>query len=866
WANPKIVDFQTFSEYRYTASKNRFNIHEIIMKLEIALRPKEPATAGTEVKLIANFLEVLEFQFPNVEVHKIEVKQQRKEAKKKEKGDVFNKMLKDGKFGPNYPAYDGNMVYSINKLCKNGSREYEIALHSNVPAKRYSALIECDKTFRLKPMQEYIKENSTQRWDETIQSSLRVLNSFLNTKVHAEYQTFNKAIFPPLKNQYFLPGGIKLSKGFCQKIRPGWGRLFVNVDIYAATFYPDMPMIDILPKILARNCPEKSKDDLRRGLSEDEIKFLYKYLRDVRITTTYRTQPNKEHKVVSISSRSADEQFYKINGRKMNITEYYQEWNMNLQYPKLPCIVIKEKNPEDTHIPLEFCAIVKGQKYPIDRLNKFQHQNMIEQTAITPENRFKAINHAVEKYFKHNSDPVLQSIGMKVSPTFAEVPARTLEPPKTLDSNKFFRPAQLYNWSVCVFDNEVPEQAVDIRMKILIEILTEKGMKVTNPPKITRANPQGDFNSILIGACKDARVDATKSPQLIVCIIPPKINGSTLYPEIKKFCSTKLGVTTQAINGNNMKDKTKWRQVCYNLARKINTKVGGVNNKLVGDELNFKSKKYIVFGADVFHPGNEDKKKGHPSVAAICASMNKDVTKYLARYCINKKLKNEMIEKLNDMVIDLIMQYRKSNNFFPDHILFYRDGVAEGQFKNVMEEELQPLYNELEKVYRSHNLEAPKLTYVIVQKRHHASETSDADQTGNCKPGTVVDSVIVVPQHFTFFLQSHAALHGTARPAYYHVILNGGEFTADEIQDLTNKLCYLSARCDTPISLVTPVHYAHNIANLVKHFVTYEEQLPPKQQKFGRRKNTNGPVFPEYAKNADCPAAESKIENQMHFV
>ncbi|CAG8443078.1 3096_t:CDS:10 [Acaulospora colombiana] len=830
------------------------------MKLEIASRPKERGTAGTKVKLIANFLEIT-FKFPDVEMHNLEVRQQKNEAKKREKGEVFSKMSEDKVFGPNPPAYDGSVIYSRKRLCDGKGREHEVVLASDGSSKRYRATIEHIRTFKLKPMQEYIKEISTQRWDETIQTSLRILNSFLNTTPHAKYQTFNKAIFPPVKNKAFLPGGIELLKGYCQKIRPGWGRLFANVDIYATTCYPSMPVVEIIPRILS-----KKKDDLIKGLDAEDIKIINKFFRDVRIKTIYRTQPNKEYKVQRISSHSADDEYFRIRGERKNITKYYQEWGMNLQYPKLPCIVIKEKRPEDCHIPLEFCAISPGQKYPIDKLSRIQRQSMIEQTVIAPSTRFSVIKKAIDNYFKHQSDPALRSIGMEVSPEFSEVDGRVLDPPKITTSDKFaksayLQPAHLKDWVVYVFDKEVPMEHIDTRINILIEVLTEKGMTATRPRTLISENPQGNLKYIFGKVSKNP-------PQLIVCIIPKRANGgSTLYPEIKEICSTDLGIPTQAIIGMNMRDKQRWKQICYNLALKINTKLGGTNVKLAENELNFKSEKYIVFGADVFHPGDMDKKRGHPSVAAICASMDKDVTKYFARYSINLKLKNEMIEDIRDMAIDLLEQYRKRNNYLPDHIIFYRDGVAEGQFKNVLDEELKPLYAELERYYKGHKQETPKLTYIIVQKRHHArpSEEENADKNGNCKPGTIVDSVIVVPQHFTFFLQSHTALRGTARPAYYHVILNGGEFTADEMQNLTNKLCYLSARCNTPISLVTPVHYAHNIANLVKHFVKYDEQQPQKA-KPGRGRQSVPSTFPEHAKNASCPAAASNIENKMHFV
>jgi eukaryotic translation initiation factor 2C len=45
----------------------------------------------------------------------------------------------------------------------------------------------------------------------------------------------------------------------------------------------------------------------------------------------------------------------------------------------------------------------------------------------------------------------------------------------------------------------------------------------------------------------------------------------------------------------------------------------------------------------------------------------------------------------------------------------------------------------------------------------------DADRSGNCPAGTVVDREVAHPTEFDFYLQSHGGLLGTSRPAHYSV-------------------------------------------------------------------------------------------------
>ncbi len=149
---------------------------------------------------------------------------------------------------------------------------------------------------------------------------------------------------------------------------------------------------------------------------------------------------------------------------------------------------------------------------------------------------------------------------------------------------------------------------------------------------------------------------------------------------------------------------------------------------------------------------------------------------------------------------------------------------------------------------------SPKVTLVVVQKRHHTrffpTSHQQADKSGNCLAGTVVDSHITHPTDYDFFvskfvvsllskccqipcrvlviflyfvtdlttvqLQSHAGLKGTSRPIHYHVLHDENNFTPDALQNLTNSLCYLSTRTTRAVSLVPAVKYAGKETDLFR--------------------------------------------------
>ena len=161
----------------------------------------------------------------------------------------------------------------------------------------------------------------------------------------------------------------------------------------------------------------------------------------------------------------------------------------------------------------------------------------------------------------------------------------------------------------------------------------------------------------------------------------------------------------------------------------------------------------------------------------------------------------------------------------PENILVYRDGVSEGQYQTVLHEEAPLLRRACEDMYPPVDQKKglPRLTVVVVGKRHHTrfyvSREGDADRSMNPKPGTVVDRGVTEARNWDFFLQSHAAIQGTARPAHYFVVLDEifraryaktvpppFQSTADVLEALTQSMCYTYGRATKAVSLCTPAY------------------------------------------------------------
>jgi hypothetical protein len=77
---------------------------------------------------------------------------------------------------------------------------------------------------------------------------------------------------------------------------------------------------------------------------------------------------------------------------------------------------------------------------------------------------------------------------------------------------------------------------------------------------------------------------------------------------------------------------------------------------------------------------------------------------------------------------------------------------------------------------------------------------------------------------------------------------------------VTNLSITLNSRCNLAISHVTPVHYAHHIANQAKHFVSWDGAGSGRSGSSGGR---GGDTVPNTTK---CEKMKSEIENEMFFV
>lgn len=231
---------------------------------------------------------------------------------------------------------------------------------------------------------------------------------------------------------------------------------------------------------------------------------------------------------------------------------------------------------------------------------------------------------------------------------------------------------------------------------------------------------------------------------------------SQIYGLVKYHCDQLYGVVTQCFKSDYISEAP--RGYFENFLLKVNGKLGGLNavvdsNALRG--LPFQMEKCMMVGLDVNHPAETEALS--TSVSAAVGSVDPLYSEYVASIRAQKKDKDEMIKKLNEMIFDLLNGFHKSNNSqFPDNLIIFRDGVSEGQFEKVIKTEIPLIQAAINKTGKK-----IKITLIVVQKHHNTrfalteANTSGRKPTYNVPSGTVVDNTIVEPLYKMFYLNSH---------------------------------------------------------------------------------------------------------------
>lgn len=434
------------------------------------------------------------------------------------------------------------------------------------------------------------------------------------------------------------------------------------------------------------------------------------------------------------------------------------------------------------------------------------------------------------KLLNYSHDPYLAAFGIKISSDMKVTDARLLKNPQIafagakhdpgvsgrwdLRGKRFLEPNQhkITSWGLVVCGDACSKQEAEEFATKFSQAYRNHGANIGAKLFVTMIPfSVGDYGAICHAAWTKIGNEFHDYPQMIFMVVPNR--NSLVYDRIKKNMDCRWCCPSQVLQAGQVRKAN--AQYISNVAMKVNAKLGGITCTVANphpkpqmNHLYFKVPTMMI-GVDVSHasPGS-----GSPSMAAMTVSMDKNATRYAAA-CETNGWREEILQATtcNKIFTPLFRHWCALQKTSPQHVYYFRDGCAEGQFEGVINEEL----HEIRRAFADYQKPQPKITAIIATKRHHIrffprpGDHTTGDRNGNPLPGTLVERDATHPHHFDFYLCSHVAIQGTARPVHYQVIYDEANVQPDQLQKMIYEQCYQYARSTTPVSLHPAVYYSH---------------------------------------------------------
>ncbi|KAH0830397.1 hypothetical protein J3R83DRAFT_1791 [Lanmaoa asiatica] len=674
--------------------------------------------------------------------------------------------------------------------------------------------------------------------------ALNLIQLIVRQGPNLKYPNNVRAFFCREAGSRALGGGLEIMKGYFQSVRPALRTLLVNVDTSCGIIYQEGPMQEVALGFLGTTHPRAL--NLNEG---PELSRLRKFFKGIWITFTHR---KGRRKIESIIPRAGFEPFEwnkdRAEGVMQNTTvqTYFREsYNITLRYPDAVGI----KTGRGIY-PIEVCIVAPNQRFT-RRLPQELTKKMVEFTTEKPRARLEAIRRgivgvgAVRIYIRctldYTSSPFVRDAEMEVSTTPTIIDGKVLSTPTmryhsgrltpkfgawNAVNQQFREPKNVSCWAVVDYSpNPARDRPANERfVKMIAENCRKLGVDCSSPGlhqwQWKQCNSSWYFPSKIIimphilhmqdltQAARQATAGQNvPQPDLILVILPQ--SAPEIRFQVKRHGDVQEGFNPLDFIQRVDKVARANDQYCNNVAMKINAKLGGVNAVPESEVLTGLGQRlFMIMGADVGHPapGINDQ----PSVAALVASYDQQAMKYNS-YTTIQPPRLETIDQLQYMMLRALDDFGKVNGP-PERLVFFRDGLSEGEYVKVAEKEIQDIKAAIDELWRVRKPRAskPTVTFIVVGKRHHVrffpQNERDADRSGNCPAGFVADQGIGNPIAKDYYLQSHGGLLGSKWPTsiIQKKIDTVTEFRSS-LQELSFALCHSYARATRSVSIPAPI-------------------------------------------------------------
>ncbi|KAJ1290855.1 hypothetical protein BS78_02G274800 [Paspalum vaginatum] len=621
-------------------------------------------------------------------VHQYDVTISPEPPRKTVYSEIMSKLVSENLYNKlcfRFPAYDGRDSLFTAGTLPLDTMEFDVTLSAGDDGRmgrKYKVVIKHAAAISLLQLRMLLAGYPT----NVPAQALQVLDIMLREVILKERDDmeYSKTCFPRnLEGMGNRSLSIEEWNGLYQNIRPAQNGLSLTVDVSSPVFIQPLLLTEFVQRIL-------NIDIVDRNLTKPEYFKLLKALRGVRIEVTHQGDKRRKYRIAGLSVKPANDlSFQTLSGARKTVTDYFRErYNLKLKYKFLPCLNVgSEQNP--TYLPIEVCKIVPRQRYQtkLEGSQDFTPRRTIirfnpePERSIRQDNSTKRAREFVQAYdYVTTVDArVLLPQTLKYHKSGYQKTLLPMDGRWNMKDKKVVNGAKISNWACVNFCGDLSKNAVEQFCFRLAEMsrVTGVDLAVLKFPIFT-ARPDHVEDDIRICYQEAQNKLRFQKIDLLLSILPDE--NEALYGNVKRICETDIGFVSQCCRRSNV--FTKNNQILANIAIKINAKAGGRNSVFANVHSSLpvvSNKPTIIFGAHITHPSSVD--DSAPSIASVVASQDwHEVAKYNS-VVVAQGYREELISGLEGIVKELLHAFEKESNKKPQQLIFYRDGISEGQFK-----------------------------------------------------------------------------------------------------------------------------------------------------------------------------------------
>ncbi|VDD85097.1 unnamed protein product [Enterobius vermicularis] len=599
----------------------------------------------------------------------------------------------------------------------------------------------------------------------------------------------------------------------------------VNVDVKKAAFHIELQCV-------AEKVADICGCRVGARIDSHQIKLLSRMLRGLYVRCNYG-----QYKVFCISEfaeQSADTMRIKRGGQMISLVQYFQEkYDVNLRFVKLP-LAVEKTSKGISHYPIELLFICENQRVTLPQESSKQVEETVKASATLPRARIQQTLNMMRALKLDNGgrgNRWCREFQLQLSEKSLEVEARVLHKPTVFYGNNgdvvmkdsgswsiaentiYIIPSSCKRWmpvALVSATDRFTKKDLEQYVKWFLKRCHSRGISIAYPEEVSyfpRAREPDVETAFKIG-----QREAVKFIHFVT-------SETLRFHERIKFFESQYQILTQDVLTKTAALVHRRSQTLDNIVHKTNLKLGGLNFDLRLESQEYVScctSLYVVpsTNVDSFRAQKWISRRDRLIIGIDLTTTNttakNDPSQNLSVYglCLGETA-------IRDLAVESLKLAKKYRGV-PRHLVIVRDGISEGQYKYVLEKEVQQVKDAC--ITAGGRNYRPHITFVVVTKRHHLRlYRSQIDFRGraseqNIPPGTVVDHSIVSPIYNEFYLNSYVPLQGTTKASKYNVLFDTSNISPDEVQGMMYALTFNLQTTNQPCSVPAPVMMANQMA------------------------------------------------------